>query len=540
MLTSATKRFSLPFSNQKTSNYGVEAAAVFAVAELERNKGGGLITRLPEEKLIYISKVGYPLWLFTINDLGFVFDGFGDFNYNISFLNVRSAKAFMESLESSIAPRENYITFLSDHGNYFQQPMKEKQFVFRGLIADLDFKGEFNIYLKEATEINTQANVALLPPSLEEPAISSMITEFEKLQFVLREEAQRLPECTRLVNKTTSEYVTELDYEASAAKEEADAKIRAQEELINPKINNLNKDYKRKIKYIAESFDKELESLQKQKAKILKSIEGNEGKIKLYKHEAKPLAEKRHTNYEKKQKEKINQTIKELKGLKKELKNIESNVNKLSGQKTREISKLNFGLDAEIKFARQPVLQLEAERDAKTRVFKLETEKLLKLEKPVLDGLNKSIKLRETIKASFDGLSIMDSSLKNSVLFFVPFYAVCYEVGLARRYLFIPPSTVGYNDFSAKLKSAFGMSKIRDRLTPRFKTMTNLIFKVQKLTRQNSIFETQLNSLAQKNNLLNNSLFIENVEKGLAYLRREGWLSDKEQQVLSNRLTVQR
>jgi hypothetical protein len=540
MFTSATKRFSLLFSNQKTSASGVEAATVFAVADFERNKGGGLITRLPEEKLVYLSKVGYPLWLFSRNDLGFVFDGFGDFSYSISFPDVRSAKEFMESLEANSAPRENYVTFLADHGSYFQQPMKEKQFAFRGLLADLDFKSEFNIYRKEAAEITAQPNAALLSPTLEEPAISSMLSEFEKLQSGLREEAERLPECTRLVNKTTSQYITELDYESSAAKEEADAKIRAQEELVNPKIKKLNKDYKRKIKDAAESFDKELESLQKQKAKTLNSIQSSEGKIKLYEHDAKAQAEKKHAVYEKRWKEKINRTQKELNGLKKELKNIESNVNKLSKQKTQEISKLNFGHDAEIKFARQPLQLLEAARDAKTRVFKVETEKLLKLEKPVLEGLNKSTKLRETIKASFDGLGFRDSTLKNSVLFFVPFYAVCYEVGLARRYLFIPPSTVGNGGFSAKLKSAFGMSKIRDRLTPRFKTMDALIYKVHGLTSQNSMFESQLNGLAQKNNLLNNSLFIENVEKGLVYLRSEGWLSEKEHQVLSNRLTVQR
>lgn len=540
MFTSATKRFSLPFSNQKTSASGVEAAAVFAVAELERNKGGGLITRLPEEKLVYLSKVGYPLWLFSRNNLGFVFDGFGDFSYSISFLDVRSAKVFRESLEANSAPRENYVTFISDHGNYFQQPMKEKQFVFRGLIADVDFKGEFNLYRREAAEITGQPNVALLSPALEEPAISAMLSEFEKLQSGLREEAEGLQENTRRVNKITSQYITELDYEASAAIEEADAKIRAQEELVNPKINKVNKDYKRKIKDVAESFDKELERLQKQKAKTLKSIDNSEGKIKLYEHEGKAQAEKKHAIYKKRWKEKINRTKKELNGLKKELKNIESNVTKLNKQKTQEISKLNFGLDTETKFARQPLLQLEAARDAKTRVFKLKTEKLLKLEKPVLEGLNKSTKLRETIKASFDGLGIRDSTLNNSALFFVPFYAVCYEVGLERRYLFIPPSTVGSGDFSAKLKGAFGMSKIRDRLTPRFKTMTTQIYKVHGLTRQNSMFESQLNGLAQKNNLLNNGMFMETVEKGLVYLRSEGWLSDKEHQVLSSRLTVQR
>ena len=67
MLTSAVTRFILPFTTEKSREpFGseVEAAAVFALAELERNKGGGLIVKQPEETLLFIAKIGYPLWLF--------------------------------------------------------------------------------------------------------------------------------------------------------------------------------------------------------------------------------------------------------------------------------------------------------------------------------------------------------------------------------------------------------------------------------------------------------------------------------------------
>jgi len=111
-------------------------------------------------------------------------------------------------------------------------------------------------------------------------------------------------------------------------------------------------------------------------------------------------------------------------------------------------------------------------------------------------------------------------------------------MGSTKRYFIFPPSTFGAVDFSAKLKGAFGMPKIRDLLVPRFKAITVLIDNVQVYVKQNPIFESQLDSLSQKNNLLSNSLFRENIEKGLVYLKHEGWLSDKEQQVLSNRLTA--
>ena len=444
----------------------------------------------------------------------------------------------MVSLESNSRPRENYVAFLSDHGNYFQRSMKEKQFGFRGLIADLDFNGEFDVYSKEAIEITAHANATLLLPALEEPTILSTLAELDKLQSGLREETERLLDCKRIVNKTTSQYITELDYEAAAVKEEADAKIRAQEEIVNPKIANLNKQYQRKIKDVTESFDKELEKLKKLKTKTIKSIASNEGKIKRYQREAKAQATKNHAIYEKRWKKKIKQTQKELNSLKKDLKNMEDNIKRLNNQKTQETARLNFGFNAEIKFARQPLLELEAIRDAKMLAFKQETEKLLKQEKPVIEDLNKSLAVNEATKANFEVLGTRDQGLKSSALFYVPFYVACYEMGLIKRYTILPPSTLSPIDFSAKLKGAFGMSKIKDLLVPRFKAITTIIENVQALIKQNPFFETQLKDLSQKNNLLNDSLFIENVSRGLAHLKVDGWLSEKERQVLSNRLTA--
>lgn len=537
MLTSAPKRFVLPFSNPKSSLSEVEAAAVFVVAEFERNKGGGFIARQPEEKLVCLSKVGYPLWLFPKNELAFVFDGFSDTTQRVSYLEAPSVRGFMESLESNSKPRESYYAFLLDHSNYFQKSTKEKQFVFRSLIADLDFKSEFTVYRKEAAEILGQVNVALLPSVLDESAISSMLSDFEKLQSVQRDEALKLPECIRLVNKTTGQYITELDYEAEAVTEEMDAKIRALEEFVNPQVAKINKDYKAKREKLTDGFDLDLDRLQKQMDKTRRSIESNEGKIRQFEREGKNQAAKNHAIYEKRWKEKVKQTQKEVKELKKDLSDMEDNFKKLVKQKTQEISQLNFELDSEVKLARQPLLDLQSAREAKIRIFKLEAEKLFRLEKPVIEDLNKSSTLREAFKASFEALGFRDQALKIPVLFYVPFFVICYEAGLTRRYLMLAPSTISNFDFSAKLKGALGMSKTKDLLLPRFKVITSLISKVEELTKHTSRFESQLYNLTQRNNLLKDNAYRENVTKGLVYLKQEGWFSDKDQQILNNRLT---
>ncbi len=348
MLNVAVKRFILPFSPGKSRelfSFDVEAAAVYALSELERAKGGGLIVKQPEEKLVFITKIGYPLWLFPKNETGYIFDGLNDSSISVHYFEVPPAKTFIESLEKNSKTHEDYMTFLSDHGSYFQQSKKEKEFVLRGLIAGLDFKKEFSVYCKEAVEVTGQpAKLAPLAPTLEEATISSMLTEMDKLQSFLKEDSERLSECLRLVNKTTSQYITELDYAAEAVRDEANAKIKAQEEFVTPKIAKLNSEYKHQITQVTRSFNEELESLEKLKAKTIKFVDDNEEKIKLYNHEAKIQAEKNHLIYEKTWKEKSRQAKKEFDGLKKEKNRIENSIKNLNKQKTQKISKLQLEL----------------------------------------------------------------------------------------------------------------------------------------------------------------------------------------------------
>jgi hypothetical protein len=540
MLNVALKRFMLPFAPQKSRgpfNDEVEEAAVYALAELERMKGGGLILKQPEEKLVFLAKIGYPLWLFPKNETSYIFDDLKNAQFTMSYLELPSAKSFMDSLEANSKTREDFMAFLSDHNNYFSQPQKEKEVTFGSLIVDLDFKKEFNTYRREGLEITGQAgNYALLSPVLEEAKVSSVLDEIFNLQMSAKEDSEKLAQCLRFINRTTGQYVTDLDYAAEAAKDEVDATIRAQSEFINPKVAALNSQYKRRIAEIARSFNQELETLEKQKAKNEKNIESNEGKIRLYQREAEAQASKNHSIYEKRWKEKSAQAKKELNGLKKELKRAEKNIKNLTKQKKSQTAKLQLELEAEIKRARQPLLDLEADRDAKMLVFKRETEKLLKLEKPVVNGLNDAVKIGEAVNAKFAMLGSVDPQLKSPALFYVPFYAAFYQAGLSNRFIFLSPSMANEEGFGSKLKGAFGRSKIKQLLIPRFKAISGVIDNMQVLSKQNSLLASQIRSLGEKNNLLNSPIARSNIAEGLLRLRSKGWLSDKEYQVVIDSL----
>lgn len=206
---------------------------------------------------------------------------------------------------------------------------------------------------------------------------------------------------------------------------------------------------------------------------------------------------------------------------------------KISKTKADTLSNLNFELDNQIKAARQPLIRLEEARDAKTFALKQENSRLQALEKPIIEGIEQNLKL-ENLTAGFDDLGISDLQIKTPTLVYVPFYVACYEYASARRYLCIPPSTINEVDLSSKLKGALGLSKTKNLLSPRFKTVATLIDNVEALTLRNSVFEKELWSLANGKDLLKSVVFVEKIKTGLSYLKNAGWLSEREETDLSS------
>jgi hypothetical protein len=540
---SAFKEFILPFSvlseNRKEPfTADLEAAAVFSMAEEDRAKGGGFLSKRPEEKIVFIAKIGYPLWLFPWLETTLIFDGFNRSKYTLPYAVIPDVKAFMENLKRGSKTRETHLAFLSDHINYFQAPVTEKGVLINGLISDPEFLGEFDSYRREATAIEDQhSNVALLSPTIEESTISSTLDELKTLNLSFKEDVDRLYRCMKFMNKATGHYIKVLHNKAKAVKEEFDVKINAQEEIVAPRVAHLKEDYDHRIVESAKSFERQRLPVQKEKVKLEKSREQALAKIEHYKLETKTRAEMDDSVGEQKWKEKSSETKKELSEIEDQLKQTEKALKDLEERKSLEIFNLRSELEAKIKEARQPLLELESSRDAQILIYKQETEKLEQQTKLITDHLGRTAKLRETSIANFAKLGVkQDPELKDVALFYVPFYVACYQVESKKRYLILPPSEANSIGLSTKLKSALGRAKIKQLLVRRFDVITSLMDTIEVLSQQNAVFETEMREMSQRTNMLSMSSMRESIKKGLEYITKEGWLSEKEYQNLSQKI----
>jgi hypothetical protein len=189
--------------------------------------------------------------------------------------------------------------------------------------------------------------------------------------------------------------------------------------------------------------------------------------------------------------------------------------------------------DREVQHERQPITALETVRDEKQEALNQESLKLEKLTHPVLEELKQLADEWENHSTHMKLLGLKtDSEQKNNTIMYIPFYIATYirEDSQDKRYFIFSPSRVDSLGFSAKLKGFLGRAKIKDLLNERFKAISALGEKLQETaSATNRDFETQIEMLSQKNNLLDMK---PQLREGLLLLKEEGWFSETDHQTI--------
>jgi hypothetical protein len=536
-----TRDFVLPFSvlsaNRKEPfPLDLEVATVFALSELNRTKGGGYILKQSEEKMAFMAKIGYPLWYFPSGERALIFDGLNMGSYGLQYVSIPDVKTFLDELKQSSKNIETYEAFLSNYLRYFEAPTNPKDLLVRGLMGNPEFLSEFQSFRREASEmVEKPTNMALLNSVLDEPAMRSGVIDLERLQSSFKEENISLRRSIRLINKITHHYIREIRIKAIADREEYDAKIKNQEEVIAPKIAAIREEHDNQTISMTNSVNKQILPVQREKMKLEKDKDQTISRIEKFKLEAKSREKEGDSVGEKRWKEKSNEVKKELSEIEEQLKRNEKMLKNIEEQKSLELVRLHSDLETSVKGARQPLLELEASRDAKSLIHKQEIEKLENQTKLISDQVGEIAKLRATDLAKYEQVSLKGELGSVIGLFYVPFYVASYRMAMKTRYLILPPSAANPIGFSTKLKGAFGRTKIKGLLAPRFGSLTLLMDNIQVLIQQNRAFETELADKGERNDLSQDNSVLEKIRSGLGYLRNEGWLSEKELEELKLR-----
>jgi len=529
----------LPFSTlskDRTEPFtdDMENAAIYCLAELERSKGSGLIVKKPEEKLVFVSKLYYPILTVPWEDLTLIFDGLKRTSHSLRYKIVPSVEDFMENARRSSKSLETYQSFLTDNSGYFQASGNEETITIDALLTDPKTLSELSLALPTAKPVEAKMlETALLPMAIDESANSTSTQELEDLKMNFAKEINTLYNSMKFLNKTTRNFTNILRDKIQKVKTEFNEEIKKQETIMAPKVNQINEEYDEQVTQLTKTYQKQLLPIRKEKAKFERTRQQLLNKIERCKAEAKAHAARNDTVGERKWKEKSDESKKELAGIENLLRESEKKLKEMEEGNTLEAFKLRSEWEKRIKESRKDLLELEASRDAKVQVYEQEIQKLEVLTTGINQQIDSVIKTREADLEKFRTLGIQQTS-RTKALVCVPFYLACYQADL-KRYAVFPPSVVSGVGLTAKIKSALGKTKIKQAFTSRFESLNQRLYSLPLLLDQNAVLAREVNEAGLGADIVQLGS-LESIRNGLNKLNQDDRLSDKELEMFTKQL----
>jgi hypothetical protein len=509
-----------------------EKATVFCLAQMEKRKGGGIVIKQPPEKISFIAKTYYPLWVAPFHEANLVFDGLKAHSHALLHPEIQEIPAFIGSAERSSSSRQAYAAFLSDNQNYFQVSDRQEKTVLDGLLAEPAFLQGFDTYVAEAGLFEASRNVTVLPSTIDGTVISLAINELESLKAKFAEEVRDLGKGMKLLNATTKEFAKNLLDQIRETRDSFNKELKKHRGPVEEKVKEIRSKCDAEITVISKKFEKELLRLQKEKVKREKTKDQLNRRVEHCEAEIKTSAKSKNAVGERKWKEEREKLKKELSIVESEIKRFEKDLKETEDKKTAEILTIKSNCDSKAQEANRELVEIESSRDAKTQILKQEIDKMEELTSTIIKQMDNTAKLREASITVPDKLGIQPKQKKLSIIY-MPFYLVCFQSASRKRYMVIPPSTVNSVKLLVKLKGALGKARIKQLFNPRSPAIGSFLSKFPSLMEKNAVFERETNEAGEKTDLLKASVAREQIESGLRQLRAEGWFSDKEYEAFS-------
>jgi copper chaperone CopZ len=537
-LTKHVKKLILPFATSAKDRYvpftkDMEMAAIVYLTERERKKGEGRVLKKTREKIGFIAETCYPIWLIPWKGKTLIFDGLEFSNPSISYDMIPDATTFDNDLQASSKSRQAYDAALVENVSYFQNFSGKEEIIIEGLITNPEFVQDLMNYLQDAEDIEkSTTKKAILSPRLDASEVSASINKLSDLRGRIETEVRNLCKSMKGLSKGTKVQVRALQAEMKETLKEFDKKMKDVKPKVMKKIAKIKEKRDEEVTNISKKHDKVLRALHKNRITIERTLERLTTEIERYESDIKKCRDQKDEAGEVQITEKLGVAKKKIPELNKEIKEIDREIENVDGIKKVEVSKARTKPDDQIEEAMMSIRDIEAAKEARIRLQQQELSDIEEKTADIIKQIDTMIKAKEAALNELDSIGAKDRRRKQAIAY-LPLYFVCYETDVEKRYVVYPPSHVGSLGIKTKLKGVFGAGKMKSFLQPRSQAIATLLDQLVYLTKENPVFETEINEAGNKANILREADSQAYIQKGFTELKNEGWISETEVQELN-------
>jgi hypothetical protein len=521
-------------ARKKPFTVDMEISAILCLAETQRKKPG--LLNASSEKISFLSKLHYPIWLIPWKDSSLLIDGLKIFSHKISYAELPEIELFTEELRKSVSSKEKFGDALKEHVQTFEKP-EVTRVSLEAILAERELLSVLSQYLKQVSVIKAKRNeiVALMPPKLNEKAAIESARKTVDFWTKIQSEIKGLQYALNVLNE-------KMDF----AEEMIHREIEHIKELYEAKITPIRLKVERKIERLLRKRDAQIDKLDRTRERKLagKLREKRRHENELERLERNLIEFRKRRQLSKRRGDEISASKwehrievyeKKLSETKKKLQLVAEQIEQIRKRSELEIQRVKTDCQLMIENEKRKVSELQSSCEQEVESRRRQMEEMQATASIITSHVRRLIELKRA-EASRIKEAAIPHKAEAPTLLCLPFYLVRYEIKKKARYLTFPPAiAMDHKGIMTRLQRALHRFSLQSRIklllrskSPALEKMLGktLLEKIQKdHTLGKAVYE-----LGVSNNILQRSDFKENFTKGAEELRKEGWISREEKE----------
>jgi hypothetical protein len=533
------KGFILPFTTStakrlKAFTKNMEMAAILYLAESERKKGESRVLRKTDEKLVFVAKAFYPIWLMPYRGATLIFDGRSYTSHTLFYDTIPDIETFNKNLRENRKTTESYTATLIRNKDYFRNFNGKEEIKIKGLIANSELIKDFKTYLHKMKKAKRRLkSKAVLPNTIEDSEIREGVRQLLNLRRRTAKDIRKLENSMRLLSTTTLRRIKAIRTEIRRIQNNHHKQIEKIKPKIRKRIWRIQNKYNLEIARKSEKFKKELQRLNENRIELQKTRRY----LKTEAQRCKTKMLSKNNNKKIQWKMKLKRIENKLPILGKKIETIVKKTRKVESDLKLNICQQKVKCDEHIEAAKKIFIDLQAASDAKIALKRREVVTLESLAREIANSIREMVQTKRVFLKEFDAIA-MARKKRVRELVCLPFYLARYEKSDKKRYVVYPPAFVEDMGILTRMKGALGAAKLKSLLQCRSKAITVFLNQLLMFIEKNPVLEKDITETGIQASILLKKRLRVGIKKGLIELEKQNWISKNELQAFSKILYI--
>jgi hypothetical protein len=525
--------FTLPDEDRKEPlSPNMEITAILALAEANRKKP--IIVDLFPEKIMFISKLHYPLWIVPWENRSLLVDGLQISSSNIDFMALPEIEPFLNNLERGKSDRTQFFNALNQHEHTFASFSEAQNIQFNSIITDKALLAEIAQYIEETATAtaNASENIVLFPPRLDAEAAEKSTFGFLDLYHSLQSNIKGLEYVSQILNQSAKLHQEKINREIELSNKAFNREVEAIRPAVEKNVDKLLKEQNAKTERMNKMARTELNAKLREKERQQRELQ----RLELKRIESKRLLDIRKSRHDKvgiaHREQSLRSCETQLLEARERLEELSRKIERAQKQNLEETTAQQCQYQALIDNERKKIINIEVSRESMVGTKKNEENRLRSVTARILGQIEQMAEQRKLHITGLEELAIAWQPEK-STLVALPFYLTAYHAASKHRYSIFPPfkaqSPEGIvKKIEKKLLSFSLTSRIQLLLQPRSKMLDKRLNTFLETMQTDKSLSSKLAELGKTNNLLNQPNLKEVLTKGVEEMKAEGWIKQEE------------